>query len=506
MGAGSVAGRGLRLFRTPFRAAHLYLLLRKVQQTGDVSYVRKRFQWVRSVGMREQAVRWKAGSLSAGLLLAGVAGGMACVSLQTDSQSAGNGGSSRVLTGKAAQGDWTTERPGVWRKITVRDLPAPYATPSVDRGPRLVPQPEGAWPQAPAGFVVERFVSGLDNPREIITAPNGDIFIAESQPGRIRVLRPGQNGKPASDTFFASGLRQPFGMAFYPNGSNPHYLYVGNTDSVVRFAYRIGDVKAREQEETIVPNLPSGGRLRGGGHWTRDVRFSRDGKKMFVSVGSVTNDYEKPNAPEARRADVLQFNPDGSGERIYAKGIRNAVGLAIHPETGDLWGSVNERDGLGDDLVPDYITRIRENSFYGWPWFYIGGHQDPRHPGAHPELKGKVTIPDVLVQAHLASLCIMFYTGSQFPQEYRNDAFAAQHGSWNRERRVGYKVIRVPAKQGVPTGEYEDFLTGFVTPEGKVWGRPVGVTMGNGGSLYISDDASGTIWRVVYKGKTARQK
>jgi glucose/arabinose dehydrogenase len=303
-------------------------------------------------------------------------------------------------------------------------------------------------------------------------------------------------GKPAANEVFATGLRQPFGIAFFPPGPNPAWVYVANTDSVVRFPYHNGDLKARAAEEVVVPNLPGGGRLRGGGHWTRDVRFRPDGKKMFVSVGSFTNDYEDPRAPEDHRANILEFDPDGKNERIYAAGIRNAVGLAIHPTTGELWCSVNERDVLGDDLVPDYITRVKENGFYGWPWFYIGSNQDPRHPGAHPELKDKVTIPEVLLESHYASLCMTFYTGSTFPKEFKNDGFAAEHGSWNRSRRVGYKVIRVPLKAGVPTGEFEDFMTGFVTASGDVWGRPVGVTVAKDGALMVTDDASGTVWRV----------
>jgi len=405
----------------------------------------------------------------------------------------------QVLAGRAALGDWTTDAPCVRRRITVADLPAPYATPSIDNGPRMVSRPNGEWPKVPPGFKVTVFATGLDNPREVITAPNGDLFVVESRPGRVRVLRDSNgDGKPDVNVVYASGLRQPFGMAFFPNGPNPKYFYVANTDSVVRFPYRGGDTKPSGAAEMVVPNLPGGGRLRGGGHWTRDIRFAADNRTLFVSVGSITNDYENPNAPEARRADILAYTPDGKNERIYASGIRNAVGLAIHPRTDDLWASVNERDGLGDHLPPDYITRVKQDGFYGWPWFYIGGHQDPRHPGAHPELKNRVIVPDVLVQSHMASLCMTFYTGSNFPREYHEDAFAAQHGSWNRRRRTGYKVIRVPLKNGVPTGEYEDFMTGFVTPEGHVWGRPVGVTTAKDGALIVTDDGSNTLWRITY--------
>jgi glucose/arabinose dehydrogenase len=407
-----------------------------------------------------------------------------------------------TLTGQGAFGDWSTDAPGVRRRITTADLPKPYATRSVDNGPKLVKRPANAWPQVPAGFKVEEVVTGLDNPRLIRTAPNGDVFVAESDPGRVRVLRvPDGAAKPEANEVFASDLNKPFGIAFYPPGPEPQFVYVANTDAVVRFPYRNGDLKARGKGEVIVPDIPGGGRLRGGGHWTRDIAFSRDGKKMFVSVGSFSNVYEDPNANEERRADILEYNPDGTGFRLYATGIRNPVGIAVHPQTGDLWASVNERDGLGDDLVPDYITRVKEGGFYGWPWYYLGPNQDPRHPGARPEMRAKVLTPDVLLQSHSASLAMVFYTGQQFPKEFVNDAFAAEHGSWNRARRTGYKVIRVPAPGGVPTGEYEDFMVGFVTPDGNVWGRPVGVAVTKGGALLVTDDGSNTIWRVSYGGK-----
>ncbi|HEV8118934.1 MAG TPA: sorbosone dehydrogenase family protein [Thermoanaerobaculia bacterium] len=403
-----------------------------------------------------------------------------------------------VLTGQGALGDWTTDSPGVRRKITAADLPPPFETKSVNNQPRVVKRPDGAMPKVPAGFQVEEFLGGLDNPRLIRTAPNGDVFLAESYPGRIRVLRFAEGAsKPAVNEVFASGLDHPFGIAFYPPGPDPKSVYVGETGAVVRFAYRSGDLKAGGKKEVIVPDIPSGaGRLGGGGHWTRDLAFSPDGKKLFVSVGSRSNVQENPSTSEDRRACILEYNPDGTGMRLYASGIRNAVGIAVHPKTGELWASVNERDGLGDDLVPDYVTRVKDGGFYGWPWFYLGTTQDPRHPGAHPELRGKVIVPDVLIQSHSASLEMVFYTGSQFPSDYSGDAFAAQHGSWNREKRTGYKVIRVPVKDGVPTGEYEDFLTGFVTPDGNVWGRPVGVAVAKDGSLLVTDDGGDRIWRI----------
>lgn len=399
--------------------------------------------------------------------------------------------------------DYRTQAPGVEHKITVNDLPAPYATKAVDNGPRLVPRPKDAWPKAPAGFKVELYASGLENPRELRTAPNGDIFLAESDPGIIKVFRGMTNdGRAERSENFATGLKKPFGIAFYPSGPNPQWVYIGNTDSVVRFPYKNGDLKATGSPQKIA-DLPGGGRLRGGGHWTRDIAFSSDGKKMYVSVGSHSNVDDTDNNPvEFERADVLEFNPDGSGRRVFASGIRNCVGIAVNPKTGEPWCSVNERDDIGDELPPEYITHVQDGGFYGWPWYYIGGHQDPRHKGKHPELKDKVIVPDVLVQPHNASLEMLFYDGKQFPAQYEGDIFAAEHGSWNKKTRTGYEVIRVPLHQtGHASGEYEDFLTGFVTPDGDVWGRPVGVAVAPDGSLLVSDDGSQSIWRVSYTGK-----
>jgi glucose/arabinose dehydrogenase len=335
------------------------------------------------------------------------------------------------------------------------------------------------------------------------TAPNGDLFLAESKTGKVKVFRGvGKDGKAETTEVFATGMELPFGIAFYPPGPNPQWVYVGNTGSVVRFPYHVGDLKASGPSQMIVPDIPSGGRLTGGGHWTRDVIFSRDGKKMYVSVGSRSNNDDMDNNPrENHRADVLEYNPDGSGFRIYASGLRNCVGLEVHPQTGEVWCSTNERDGLGDDLVPDYITHVQDGGFYGWPWYYMGGTYDPRHTGKHPELKDKVITPDVILQPHFASLEMTFYQGKQFPKEYQGDIFAAEHGSWNRKKRTGYEVVRVPLKNGHAAGEYEDFLTGFVTDKGEVWGRPVGVAVGKDGALFVSDDGSKSIWRVSYVGK-----
>jgi glucose/arabinose dehydrogenase len=419
-------------------------------------------------------------------------------------KNSGSGSKSpKVLTGQGAAGDWSTDAPGVRRRITPKDLPKPFQSESIRNGPKLVPRPEGALPLVPSGFKVEEFASGFRNPRLLRVAPNGDLFVAESRANLVRVLRPTKDGTRAEvNQIFVADLKRPFGIAFFPAGPDPQWIYIGNTDSIVRFPYRNGDLKPRGPIEVLVPDIPGWGELTGGGHWTRDIAFSPNGKKMFVSVGSRSNVHEDPKVNETDRATILEFNPDGTGRRVYASGIRNAVGIAVHPETGDLWGSVNERDGLGDDLVPDYITRIKEGGFYGWPWYYIGPNQDPRHAGVRPDLRDKVIVPDVLLQSHYASLQMLFYTGKMFPKEFRNEIFAAQHGSWNRAKRTGYKVIRVPLRKGVPTGEFEDFVTGFVTREGNVWGRPVGVAVTKDGSLLVSDDGSNTIWRVTYTGRT----
>ena len=399
---------------------------------------------------------------------------------------------------KAPFTDYRFEKPGGVRKITLKDLPAPFATESAGNGPQVVARPEGAWPRVLPGFKVEQYASGLENPRMIRTAPNGDAFVAETRAGDIRVFRGiTSNGKPEQMAVFASGLNGPFGIAFYPPGPDPQWVYVGNLESVVRFPYQNGDLKARGPAEHIA-DVPGGS-----GHTTRDVQFSLDGKKMFVSVGSGSNVDDPDVTPaEKNRADVLEFNPDGSGMRIYGYGIRNCVGLGMNPKTGELWCSVNERDGLGDNLVPDYITHVQDGGFYGWPWWYMGSHQDPRLVGKRPELKDKVITPDVLLNPHNASLGITFYDGKQFPAEYQGDIFASEHGSWNRAVRVGYELIRVPLHQtGHATGEYEDFMTGFVVDNEHVWGRPVAVAVAPDGSLLVTDDGSNSIWRISYTGK-----
>jgi len=396
--------------------------------------------------------------------------------------------------------DFRSESPGKVHKITLNDLPAPNATKSAVSPPQMSPRPADAIPKALPGFKVNLYVKGLDEPRELRAAPNGDVFLAESNKGEIIVYRGiTQNGKPEQVSTFATGLKQPFGIAFYPPGANPQWVYIADTDSVKRFPYHNGDLKATGAMQTIVPEIfPGASHARG--HWTRNVVFAPDGKKMFVSVGSLSNvDDSDEQKTEFHRANILEYNPDGSGLRVFASGIRNPVGLAIEPKTGELWTATNERDGLGDNLPPDYTTHVQDGGFYGWPWYYMGGHQDPRLKDSHPDLRAKMITPDVLIQPHSAPLGLAFYDGKQFPDDYSGDEFVALHGSWNREPRTGYVVVRVPLhQQGKATGEYQEFLTGFVTEDGKVWGRPVGIAVAKDGSLLVSDDGSGSIWRVSH--------
>jgi glucose/arabinose dehydrogenase len=495
-------------------------------------------------------------TLRLSLALAAIVAGLPCAAQQP------------LLTGQAAFTDWAQQAPGVRHKITLADLPEPRPEEAVQNQPHVIPRPADAWPIAPPGFTVTLYAGGdnapmqrADNtehmaiakgtftmPRLLRTAPNGDIFLADSGAGKIIVMRGvGKDGKAATLETFASGLDHPFGIAFFP-ADNPKYVYVGNATTMQRFPYKAGDLHASAPAETIVPDIPGYAQLAGGGHWTRDVVFTHDGK-MLVSVGSGSNVDDADTHPkEFHRADVLEYTPEGKFLEVYASGLRNCVGEAINPVTGQLWCSTNERDNLGNHLVPDYVTSVPEHSFFGWPWYYMGGKLDPRlkdpcanGTGPNPQLAApisaetakdckreslaaKVKTPDVLVQPHMASLEMVFYPSTNifhnmrlcpndhdpcpaapipataFPVGFRGAAFAAEHGSWNRANRAGYEVISIPMKDGHATGEYDDFLTGFVTKDGQVWGRPVGVTVGNDGSLYVTDDGSRSVWRVTYTG------
>jgi glucose/arabinose dehydrogenase len=399
--------------------------------------------------------------------------------------------------------------------VSLQQLPPPFHTPWFRRGTRIVAMPEGHQLTVPAGFTVNVFADKLQLARFMALAPNGDVFLAEPVArgaGRITVLRDAdKDGVAEARETFAGNLNRPFGLAFWKN-----YLYVGNNDSVVRFRYATGQIKAEGAPEQIAELPPSDVALdedtakrlniplnqtRGYNHWTRNVIFNPAGTKMYVTIGSATNATPETGAG-VERAAIHEYNPDGSGHRLFATGLRNPVGLAFFPGTSVLWTSVNERDHLGDDLVPDFITSVRDGGFYGWPYSYIGGHVDPTVSPARPDLVAKAIVPDVLLAAHAAALGLMFYTGSQFPAEYRTSAFVALHGSINRSKLSGYSVVRVPFRTGQPAGPPETFLSGFIArddEEKQAWGRPVGLLQLADGSLLVSDDGGNRVWRVSYR-------
>lgn len=376
-------------------------------------------------------------------------------------------------------------------------LPKPFATESVRNPPKVVAAPSGAKLEVPAGFDVAVFSEGdYRVPRWVKEGANGDLFLADWQANTIYLLRDlNKDGKidNATERFtFTTEVNRPFGMAIQKVGTET-YFYVGNTDSIVRFKYQAGQTKLEGKPEKLA-EFPTGG------HSTRDILFSKDGKKLYLSVGSNSNVNE--GEPEIRAA-ISEYNPDGTGHRIFAAGIRNPVGLAWNPVNGELWTAVNERDLLGDDLVPEYATSVKDGGFYGWPDSYMGSNVDPRVKNPRMDLVKRAIVPDVLIEPHSAALGIVFYTGKMFPSEYQGDAFVALHGSWNRKNRSGYKVIRIPFEKGKPEGGYENFLTGWLPGEEspEVWGRPVGVTMIKDGSLLVVDDGGKKVWRVTYKKK-----
>ncbi len=422
-----------------------------------------------------------------------------------------------VRVGSAAYGDWHTDAPGVMRKITSTDLPAPLASPSTANRSKVGPKPDGAELKTMPGFTVAPFVSGITGARVLVMAPNGDIFLALSRPeGKIMVIRAGADMSNPKVETFATDLTSVYGIAFYPPGRDPKWVYFGEFGKIVRFPYKNGDLTASGAPETIVSDLAIGGN-----HWTRDVAFSPDGNTMYVAVGSASNvaelmgpqpadlaAFEKSHSAgsawdrEEWRANVLTYDPDGKNKRVYASGVRNCSGLAIQPGTGVVYCATNERDLLGDNLPPDYVTSVQQGAFYGWPWYYIGNHEDTRPGGGRrPDLADKVTVPDVLIQPHSAPLGLAFNPGGQFPPDWKGDAFVALHGSWNRALRTGYKIVRLPFKDGKPTGEYQDFVVGFVADEQSVWGRPVDVVFAKDGSMLFSDDGNGVVYRVAYKGE-----
>jgi glucose/arabinose dehydrogenase len=394
-------------------------------------------------------------------------------------------------------------------------LPPPFATASAKNYCKVVGWPAGRTPLAPKGFSVTRYAGGLDNPRFIYTADNGDVFVSEANTevkgikkiaakmlpvgksqnlgksaNRITLFRTGKGDAAPHRYTFLEALNQPFGMLIISN-----HFYVANTDGLMEYDYVPGDTAITAIGRKIV-SLPAGGY---NNHWTRNIVTPDQKDKIYISVGSGSNVAEHGIENETRRADILQVNPDGSGEKIYASGLRNPAGLSFQPQSKVLWAAVNERDELGDELVPDYITSVKERAFYGWPYSYFGQHPDPRMKD-HPrlDLVQQAVVPDYPVGAHTASLGLCFYTGNSFPARYRNGAFIGQHGSWNRSQPTGYKVCFVPFSNGRPSGRMEDFLTGFMADpvKNEVYGRPVGLAVLKDGSLLVADDASNTIWKV----------
>ena len=420
------------------------------------------------------------------------------------------GQESTVLKGSQAYGDWEKDAPGVVRQLTPEDLEQPNPQESASNFPGTVPMPEGAMPDVPEGFKAELVASGIENPRAIRFAPNGDLFIASSDPGQVLVLHWEDGAAEPTQTVFASDLMQPYGIAFYPE-DNPEWVYVAESDGLRRFAYKAGDTQASAEPETLFKDIPPEH------HWTRDIAFVGDTLLYSVGSGSNVGEGTMDELPEGgveqwaadhllgvswggeeRRAAVLAYDVDGTNERYYATGLRNCAGMAVQPVNDTPWCVVNNVDELGDNVPFEFATSVKEGAFYGWPWYYIGNNADPRwtkEPRA--DLADQVTVPDVLFQAHSAPLNITFYDNDAFGAEYKGDAFVAMHGSWNRGQRTGYKVVRVDFDEaGRPAGTYEDFVTGFVADQDNVWGRPVGVAVSADGDLYMSEDGNGTIWRI----------
>ncbi len=385
----------------------------------------------------------------------------------------------------AAQGPATPRT----HTFSARDLAAPSEP--HPNPPKVVPRPADASLTLPQGFTATLFASsGFKRPRNAAEAPNGDVFVVDTGAGSLWALRDAnRNGTIEDDerSEFATGLSQPFGIAFQKGA-----LYVANTDAIVKFPYADGDLKATAAPATIA-TLPS----TKGGHWTRNIAFTRDGRRFYVAVGSAHN--IDPD-PDPLRAAVLEFNADGSGRRVVSTGLRNPVGLAINPSTQEPWVTVQEREGLGDDLVHDFVAKVAPGRFYGWPWAYLGAHEDPRHAGKMPDLVKKTTVPEVLFEPHASAMTMAFYAGSSFPARYRTGAFAALRGSSGRSKRTGYKIVYIPFEKGQPTGSYEDFATGWMLGEDRpeVWGRPVGVTVLKDGSLLVTEDGNGTLWKIAY--------
>lgn len=380
--------------------------------------------------------------------------------------------------------------PGERFEVRLADLPPPYASVSALNPPRTVPVPADARLRVPPGFEVNVFAAGLEGARALAVAPNGDVFLAQSSPGRVTLLRDRDgDGAAESVTVFASGLDRPHGLAV-----RPAWLYVADTLAVWRYGYNPGDTRSRTGSEPVTAPGALGD---GSGHWTRNIAFHPDGTRFYVAIGSRGNIAEEPSP----RATVQEFVA-GAPLGTFASGLRNPVGIAFYPGTDDLFVVVNERDGLGDGLVPDYLTRLTPGGFYGWPYSYLGSNPQPGFADKRPDLVRRAIVPDLLFESHSAPLGLVFYSGDQFPPDYRGDAFVALHGSWNAGRPRGYVVARVPFRDGRPVGHYETFASGFWArgrDRAQVWGRPAGLAVAADGALLVADDVSGRVWRISYR-------
>lgn len=368
-------------------------------------------------------------------------------------------------------------------------LPPPYATPSSTNQPRVVSRPDGAQLQVPHGFNIEEYATGFNTPRFMLAGPSGEIILSDSSEGSVYVLvDKNKSYKNPERKKILEGLERPYGLALWKD-----YLYVGERTSIKRYKYDAKAMSVGQGEEVVS--------LKGftPGHWTRSLLFDRKGEKLYVGVGSGSN---VDTGEDPRRAAINRYNPDGSGHEVFASGTRNPIGLHWYPDSDTLWAAVQERDALGDDLVPDYFTHIQQGAFYGWPYAYAGPHEEPRHKGERPDLVAKTVPGDILLQSHVAVLDFLFYTGKQFPAEYQGGAFIALHGSWNRAKRVGYSVAFLPFKNGKPSGEVKEFMTGWlISPDSReVWGRPVAVFQLPDGSILVTDDGGKKIWRIHYGG------
>ena len=370
-------------------------------------------------------------------------------------------------------------------------LPQPFHTPSANNRPQVISRPDGAQLSLPHGFSIDVYAEGFEQPRFMVQGAGGEILLSDStDSGAVfRLLDSNKDFKVDEKVKLIEGLDRPYGLAFWKD-----FLYVAETTSLKRYSYDPKQMKVKGQGEELV-SLKDFGK----GHWTRTVLFDAKGEKMYLSVGSGSN---VDAGEDPMRASILRFNPDGSGKELFATGVRNVIGLRWYPGTQTLWAAVQERDGLGDDLVPDFFTSIKQGGFYGWPYAYIGPNEDPRRKGEKPDLVAKTIVPDVQLGAHVAVLDVLFYTGRQFPKEYQGGAFLSFHGSWNRSRRIGYSVAFIPFKDAKPLSRPKDFLTGFMLgPEKReVWGRPVGLLQLPDGSLLVSEDGGNKLWRISYKG------